>query len=259
MFVDSHCHLNDERFQNDLDEVIARARQAGVFEFLTIGTSLEEMPDLIKLTQKYPNVSCSVGVHPHDATKAMQAGNLFNELIQYAAQEKVVGLGETGLDYYYENSIIEDQKQAFLAHIEAAKQTDLPLVIHTRDAEHDTVALLQNTHVRGVLHCFSGSQWLAEAGLDMGLYISISGIVTFKNADDLRAIVKRVPLDRLLVETDAPYLAPIPYRGKRNESAFMIETAKVVADIKGVDLQHLAEVTTANFQRLFSKVTAPGS
>ncbi len=253
MFVDSHCHLNDEDYGVDLHDVLDRAKAAGIDTMVTICTQLEDVPGIIKLAQSSPLLYCTVGVHPHEAQHAVESGTLVQDLERLLKQDKVIGLGETGLDYYYENSPREAQRQAFNDHIQVAKKHDLPLIVHTRDAEADTHELLsaERGNIRGVMHCFSSSQDLATKSLDLGFYISISGIVTFKKADDLRDIVKSVPLDRLLLETDAPYLAPVPKRGKRNEPAFMIHTAEVVADLKNVSMEKLAEVTTQNFKTLF--------
>ena len=253
MWVDSHCHLNDERYCDDLDEVITRAKQAGVETCVSICTDLKEAQAVLDIAIKYDNVFCSVGVHPHEAQLPENIKDLAKVLNDFALHDKVIALGETGLDYYYEHSPRAEQREAFATHIAVAKSTKLPLIVHTRDAEQDTIDLLskEKGNITGVIHCFSGSQDLANKSLDLGFYISISGIVTFKKADELREIVKTVPLDRLLLETDAPYLTPIPHRGKRNEPAMMVHTAQVVADLKGVELTKLAEVTSQNFRDLF--------
>ena len=255
MWIDSHCHLNDERFAGELDSVLDNAKQAGVHTMVTICTDLAEAPSVLKIANNSQELYCSVGVHPHEAGKSKNQANLDQVLRQFGAQDKVIAIGETGLDYYYEHSSREAQRDAFATHIDVAKDTSLPLIVHTRDAEADTIDLLnvERGNVTGVMHCFSGSQDLADKSLDLGFYISISGIVTFKKADDLRAIVKRVPLDRILLETDAPYLAPVPLRGKRNEPAFMVHTAEVVAGLLGVRLEKLARVTGENFSNLFKK------
>lgn len=254
MFVDSHCHLNDAKFQNDLNEVIQRARDFNIKKMLTICTVMEDAPEILNLAEKHDELYCTIGVHPHDAKEAVEKGDLYDQLKSYAQKDKVIGLGETGLDYYYENSPKEKQKEAFQTHIKLSQETGLPLIVHTRDAEEDTIALLKNNEgVRGVIHCFSGSQWLADQALSLGFYISVSGIVTFNKADELREIVKTIPLDRLLVETDAPYLAPVPERGKRNEPAFMMHTAKKVAELHNISMDTLATHTTDNFYKLFSK------
>ena len=254
MFVDSHCHLNDIKFQDDLDAVIQRAKDFNVKKMVTICTLMEDAAEILTLAKQYDELYCTVGVHPHDAKGSVEKGPLYNQLKSYVNEDKVIGLGETGLDYYYENSPKLEQKQAFQTHIQLAKETDLPLIVHTRDAEEDTIELLKSTEgIRGVIHCFSGSQWLADQALSLGFYISISGIVTFTKADELREIVKTIPLDRLLVETDAPYLAPVPKRGQRNEPAFMIYTAKAVAELHHISMDELATQTTNNFYRLFNK------
>lgn len=255
MWIDSHCHLNDERFADELDVVLDNAKQADVQKMVTICTELSEAPVLLEMANAREELYCSVGVHPHEAQVPENQENLAQVLTQFAAYDKVIGLGETGLDYYYEHSSREAQKEAFATHIEIAKRTKLPLIVHTRDAEADTIDLLkaEQSNVTGVMHCFSGSQDLANKSLDLGFYISISGIVTFKKANELREIVKGLPLDRILLETDAPYLAPVPLRGKRNEPAFMVHTAEVVAELLDISLEKLAQVTTENFSHLFTK------
>ena len=257
MFVDSHCHLNFDDYQEDLDEVIDRAKSVGIGTMLNICTKLDEASAIIEIAQSRPGIYCTVGVHPHEAKEAVDAGNLPAELRRLATENKVVGLGETGLDFYYEHSPRAEQTQSFKGHIQVAKETGLPLIIHTRDAEEETVKCLDSEkgNVSGVFHCFSGSQHLADKALEMGFYISVSGIVTFKKADELREVIKTVPLERMLLETDAPYLAPVPMRGKRNEPAFMIHTAEFVADLKGVSMEKLAESTSKNFSDLFLKAS----
>ena len=255
LLVDSHCHLNDISYEADRESVLQRARAEGVTTFLTICTKLSDVQEIFLISQADDSIYCSVGVHPHEAQEAIEKGSLYEELTNLGNHNKVIGLGETGLDYYYEHSPKEAQKSAFSLHIQAALALDLPLIVHTREAEEDTIALLSaaSPKVRGVIHCFSGTQALADAALGLGFYVSISGIITFKNAENLREIVKTIPIDRLLLETDAPYLAPIPYRGKRNEPAFMTETAKTVAMLKGVSIETLAQQTTENFYRLFNR------
>ncbi len=252
MFIDSHCHLSYDDYGDDLEQVIQRALDVDIKTMLTICTKLDEARSIIKLAQSRKELYCSVGVHPHDAESTDE--NLADALKTLAKEDKVIALGETGLDFYYEHSPRQKQTQAFKDHIQVAKETGLPLVVHTRDAEEETIACLaaERSNIKGVIHCFSGTQDLADQSLDLGFYISISGIVTFKKADELRAIVKNVPLERLLLETDAPFLAPVPQRGKRNEPAFMVHTAQVVADIKGVPLEELAAITSKNFYTLFN-------
>jgi len=259
MLVDSHCHLDFPDYAGKVDEVMARAKAAGVGVCLSIGTELKRFPGVKAVAEKFPNVWCSVGVHPHEAEKELQDDEA--ALIREAAHPKVVGIGETGLDYYYEHSPRLPQQQNFRAHIAAARQTGLPVIVHTRDADDDTIDILRDEMGKGaftgLIHCFTGTQKLANAALEMGFYISVSGIATFKNSTALRDVIKNVPLERLLVETDAPFLAPVPYRGKTNEPAFVVHTAKMLAELKGVPESQLAQATTENFFRLFSKVQRP--
>jgi len=257
--VDSHCHLDFPDYAGKVDEVMARAGAAGVGVCLSIGTELKRFPGVRAVAEKFPNVWCSVGVHPHEAEKELQDDEA--ALIRETAHPKVVGIGETGLDYYYEHSPREPQQQNFRAHIAAARQTGLPVIVHTRDADDDTIDILRDEMGKGaftgLIHCFTGTQKLADAALELGLYISVSGIATFKNSTALRDVIKTVPLERLLVETDAPFLAPVPYRGKTNEPAFVVHTAKMLAELKGVPESQLAQATTENFFQLFSKVQRP--
>ena len=259
MLVDSHCHLSFPEFADEMDAVVARAAAAGVGSLLTICTQLAEFDTVHELAGRYRNVFCSVGVHPHEASGARNLAAA--TLIELARGPKVVGIGETGLDYYYEHSARDDQQASFRAHIAAARDTGLPLIVHSRSADEDTARILvEETRAGpfpGLIHCFTGGAALAAQALDLGFHISFSGIVTFKNAGDLRAIAAEVPLDRLLVETDAPYLAPVPYRGKRNEPAFVADTAEFLADLRGSAVAALAEATTANFFALFTKAQAP--
>jgi TatD DNase family protein len=257
MLVDSHCHLDYKPLADDLDVMLSRAREAGVGAVLTIGTSISGSTALPALVERHGNIWCTAGIHPHEAAKDADG---VSALTRLARHPKVVGLGETGLDYYYDNSPRAAQMAAFQAHVRIAAETGLPLVIHTRDAEPDTAAVLRDAAengVTGVLHCFSSSRRLAETGLELGFYVSISGIVTFKNAEDLRQTVRAIPLDRLLVETDAPYLAPAPHRGRPNEPALLVHTARKVAELKGLELPALARATTDNFFRLFGKAERP--
>ncbi|HEY1720980.1 MAG TPA: TatD family hydrolase [Magnetospirillaceae bacterium] len=258
MLVDSHCHLDFPDFAPDLDGTVSRAREAGVGLMLTIGTKLRQFDGVRAVAERYPDVWCSVGIHPHEAAEEGDTDTA--TLVGHAQHPKVVGFGETGLDFFYEHSPRGAQERSFRAHIAAARETGLPLIVHTRDADAETGAILAEEMAKGpftgLLHCFSSSQELAEKAMELGFYISLSGIVTFKKADELRATVATVPLDRILVETDSPYLSPIPMRGKRNEPAFVAHTAAKVAEIKGVSVETLAEATTANFLRLFSKVQA---
>jgi TatD DNase family protein len=260
VLVDSHCHLDYEPMVSDINGTLARAESQGIKGFLTICTHLSKVELLKTIAQAHESIFATVGVHPHEAADTLPQAELTAFLIKEATHPKVVGFGETGLDYYYEHSPKEAQHQAFQAHIEAGLACDLPLVVHTRDAEADTIDLLKTVgqgKARGVMHCFSGSAKLRDQALDLGFYISVSGIATFKKAQELRDILKEVPLERLLVETDSPYLAPEPYRGKSNEPAFMIETVKNLADLKDVSLEVMAAHTTQNFLTLFSKVKFP--
>src|SRR5258706_1852501 len=255
MLVDSHCHLDFPDFSREREAVLARARAAGVGHFLTIGTGLSRFAAVRAVAESAPDIACTVGIHPHDSAKEPLAGP--EPLLEESAHEKVVGFGESGLDFYYNHSPREAQIRNFRAPIEAAREARLPVVVHTRDAEDDTIAILTEEQARGafsgVIHCFTGTPRLARAALELGLYISVSGIATFKKSDELRATIKDVPLERLLVETDAPYLAPQPVRGKRNEPAFVVHTASMLAELKGVSPAELADTTTANFFRLFAK------
>lgn len=260
MLVDSHCHLEFPEFAPEREDVIDRARAAGIGHMLTISTRVHRFAEIAAIAEAHDDISCSLGTHPHhvaeepDVTTAM--------LTEMARHHKVVGFGETGLDYYYDNSPREAQQEGFRRHIRAALEADLPLIVHTRDAEEDTMRILREegsgAALKGVLHCFSSSQWLAEQALDFGFHISFSGIVTFKRADELRDTARQVPLDRMLVETDAPFLAPIPVRGKRNEPSFVVHTARLLAELHGLAADVLAERTTANFFALFRRAR-PGA
>jgi TatD DNase family protein len=256
MLVDSHCHLDFPDFAADLDGVVARAGAAGVGLMLTICTHLTRAAQVIALAERFPNVWCTVGIHPHEAGTEPAAD--VERLIALSAHPKVVGFGETGLDYYYDKSPRDRQRDSFRTHIEAARRTGLPVIVHTRDADDDTGAILAEEMGKGaftgLVHCFSSGPQLADKVVELGLYISASGIVTFKTAAPLRETIAGVPLDRLLVETDAPFLAPIPFRGKRNEPAYVGRTAAAVADAKGVPMAEIERATTDNFLRLFAKV-----
>ena len=259
MLVDSHCHLDFPDYAGEVEGVMARARAAGVGVCLSIGTELSRFPGVRAVAEKFPDVWCSVGVHPHEAEKELLGDAA--PLLAEAGHPKVAGIGETGLDYYYEHSPRQAQAANFRAHIAAGRQTKLPVIVHTRDADDDTIAILEEEMAQGaftgLIHCFTGTQQLADAALRLGLYISVSGIATFKNSGALRDVIKTVPLDRLLVETDAPFLAPMPHRGKTNEPAFVVHTARMLADLKGVSESELAAATTANFFRLFTKIKHP--
>jgi TatD DNase family protein len=259
MLVDSHCHLDFPDYAGDVEAVVARARAAGVGTCLSIGTELSRFDGVRAVAERFPDVWCSVGVHPHEAEKELLADAA--PLLAHTGHPKVVGIGETGLDYYYEHSPREPQIANFRAHIAAARQAELPLIVHTRDADDDTIRVLEEEMGKGaftgLIHCFTGTQRLADASLALGLYISVSGIATFKNSAALRDVIKSVPLERLLVETDAPFLAPVPHRGKTNEPALVVHTARMLAELKGVGETELAAATTENFFRLFSKVQRP--
>lgn len=255
MLIDSHCHLDFPELAGDEPGVLARARTAGVAGMLTISTRLDQFERVLAIAERNDNVWCSVGVHPHEAKDEGQRTP--ERLIEAAHHPKVVGIGETGLDFYYEHSPREEQAESFRAHIAAARATGLPLIVHTRDADSETGDVLEEEYSRGafpgLIHCFSSGPEVARRALALGMYISISGIVTFKAAESLRAIVRDIPLDRLLVETDSPYLAPVPKRGKTNEPALVAYTAAKVAELKGVSVAELEIATTDNFFRLFVK------
>jgi len=253
--IDSHCHLNYEGLAERQQEVLAAARARGVAGFLNISTRQSEWNDVISVAERNDDVWATVGVHPHEADSHPDLGSA--ALVDAAAHPRVIAIGECGLDYYYDKSDRAAQRERFDAHIQAARESRLPLVVHTRDAESDTAemlgAALKQGGITGVLHCFTGSADLARKGLDLGFYVSLSGIVTFKNARDLQDTAKWLPADQMLVETDSPFLAPVPNRGKTCEPAFVADTAAFVAELRGEDPETLADTTTANFFRLFSK------
>lgn len=256
MLVDSHCHLDFADFDADRDALVERARAAGVGRMVSISTRVKKFEHLKAIASRYPGVTVSIGTHPHNA--AEEPDVTADDLVAIAEDPMVVAIGEAGLDYHYDNSPVAAQRAGFIRHIDAARRTGLPLVIHAREADDDIATILEQEAGKGafpfVLHCFSSGADLARRGLALGGYVSFSGILTFKNSDGLRAIASDVPMDRLLVETDAPYLAPVPHRGGRNEPAYVADTAAVLATVKGVTLDAIAETTTANFFRLFSKV-----
>ena len=259
MLVDSHCHLDFDVFDDDRTETIARARDAGVSTMVTICTRVTRFDEIRAIAESDPNIWCSVGIHPHQAEEEPPV--TVERLVELAAHPKVVGIGETGLDYYYDNSPRDVQQQSFRTHIAAARETGLPLIVHTRDADDDMADILEDEMEKGaytgVLHCFSSGRHLAERALALGFYISLSGIVTFRNAEELRHIVSDVPPDRILVETDSPFLAPIPNRGKRNEPSFVVHTAARVAELKKLEKDELSMISTDNFFRLFNKAKRP--
>lgn len=252
--VDSHCHLDDPVFDVDFDAVIQRAKAQDISHIMTVSTDLKQAPRLMEITQQYPFIFTTMGIHPHHAQDYYPMPDLKDQLRTLCRHSKVVGIGETGLDYYYNNSPKEAQIEVFKTHLQLSLELDLPVIIHTRDAEADTLEVIRRyPGVKGVFHCFSGSKELAMQALELGFYISFSGIITFKKADELREICAYVPLDRLLVETDAPYLAPIPHRGRRNEPAHTRLTAEKVSEIKEVSFEKIAHHTTANYFILFSR------
>ncbi len=259
MLVDHHCHLDSPDFAADLDGVIARARAAGVGVIVSISMHVRRLADTLKIAEAYPDVYSSIGTHPHYAHTELDIP--VEEIVRLAQHPKIVAIGEAGLDYYYDNSPRDAQAEGLRKHIAVAQETGLPLVIHARDADDDVAAMLEQAMAQkrfaAVLHCFTGGADLARRALDLGLYISFSGILTFKKSEALRAIAASVPLDRLLVETDAPFLAPGKYRGKRNEPAYVVETAKELAKVKGISQDELARITTENFFRLYAKVPQP--
>jgi TatD DNase family protein len=261
VLVDSHCHLDFDVFDEDRQETIQRARNAGVATMVTICTRVTRFDEIRAIAESDENIWCSVGIHPHQAEEEPVIS--VDDLVSRAAHPKVIGIGETGLDYYYDNSPRELQETSFRTHIAASRETGLPLIVHTRDADDDMADILEDEMGKGafpgVLHCFSSGRQLAERALDIGFYISLSGIVTFKNAQDLRNIAKDVPVDRILVETDSPFLAPIPNRGKRNEPSFVVDTAAKVAELQDVDKDALSIASTENFFRLFNKATRPAT
>jgi TatD DNase family protein len=256
MLVDSHCHLDFPDFAAELDAVVDRAGKAGIGRLVTISTRIRKQADLLAIAERFPNVFSSIGTHPHNAHEELDI--TLDQLVERTRHPKVVAIGEAGLDYHYDFSPRAAQEQGFRTHIAAARATKLPLVIHSREADDDTAQILEEETGKGafpaVLHCFTGGSDLARRAIALGHYISFTGILTFKNSADLRAIAQELPIDRILVETDAPYLAPGKFRGKRNEPAYVVETAKVLADVRGVSLDEIARITTDNFFRLFSKV-----
>ena len=257
--VDSHCHLDFDTFADELDAVVGRARDAGVCRMVTICTKVSEFERILAVAERFDDVFCSVGVHPHEA--GTEGGVPLAQLVAYAEHPKVVGIGESGLDYFYDNAPREAQQESFRTHIRAARETGLPLIVHSRDADQDMADMLEEGYREGaypgVLHCFTGGPELARRAVDIGFYVSLSGIITFKSAEEIRETVRGLPMERLLVETDAPYLAPIPMRGKRNEPAYVAHTHAVLAGVVDMEEGVLARLTTENFLTLFSKVSRP--
>lgn len=255
MLVDSHCHLDFPHLSNHLDDVLARARDAGIGTLVTICTRVRKFDQVLAIAQAHDNIFCSVGTHPHNADEERDIA--LEEIVSLAQHPKVVAIGEAGLDYHYDNAPRDDQEKGFRNHIAAARETGLPLVIHTRDADEDTASILSEEMDKGaftaVLHCFTAGAELARKGVELGLYVSFSGVLTFKKSDELREIAASVPMDRLLVETDAPFLSPEPMRGRKNEPANVVHTAAKLAEVKGVSNEEIARATTENFFALFAK------
>jgi TatD DNase family protein len=260
MFVDSHCHLDFKDFDADRAEVLARARAAKVAMMVTISTKITEAAQIIALAEAHDELACTIGIHPHEA--GSQPETSAAQLVELSRHPKVIGIGETGLDYYYEHSPRAAQQRNFRAHIEAARLSGLPLVVHARDADEDTADIMEDEMGKGaypaLIHCFTAGPELAERALAMGCYISISGIATFNSAKQLRQTIETIPLERLLIETDAPFLAPVPHRGKRNEPSFVADTAAALAELKGVSVAQLAQATSDNFFALFTKADRVG-
>ena len=256
MLIDTHCHLDFPDFAADLPTYVARAEAAGVGRMVTISTRVARFADYAAIAERFPSVWFSVGTHPHGAHEELDV--TADELVGLARHPRCVAIGEAGLDYHYDKSPREAQAQGLLTHIDAARQTQLPLVIHSREADEDMAAILRQEMGKGafpaILHCFTAGEALAMAGVELGLYVSFSGILTFKTSENLRRIARMVPKERLLVETDAPYLAPVPFRGKRNEPSYVVETAKVMADAIGVSFDEIAAITTANARRCYWKM-----
>ncbi len=260
MFVDSHCHLDFKDFDADRAEVLARARAAKVAMMVTISTKITEAAQIIALAEAHDELACTIGIHPHEA--GSQPETSAAQLVELSRHPKVIGIGETGLDYYYEHSPRAAQQRNFRAHIEAARLSGLPLIVHARDADEDTADIMEDEMGKGaypaLIHCFTAGPELAERALAMGCYISISGIATFNSAKQLRQTIETIPLERLLIETDAPFLAPVPHRGKRNEPSFVADTAAALAELKGVSVAQLAQATSDNFFALFTKADRVG-
>lgn len=256
MLTDSHCHLDRidlKPYNGDLNAALDAARERGIRQFLCIGVSLENRETVVDIARQYPDVYASVGVHPCDVESGTAT---VEQLVEWGGAPEVIGLGETGLDYHYAEQTKELQQESFALHLKAGAQAGLPIIVHTREAREDTLALIRehgSTEHAGVLHCFTETWDMASQALDLGYYISLSGIVTFNSAKALREVAKQIPLDRLLVETDSPYLAPVPHRGKSNEPQYVREVAEFVADLRGMPVEKLAEQTTENFHRLFPK------
>jgi TatD DNase family protein len=259
MLVDSHCHLDFPDFSDELNEVVQRARDAGIGRMVTICTRVRKFQQILAVAERFDDVYCSVGTHPHNAAEEVDVTTA--ELVDFSHHDKVVAIGEAGLDYHYDKSPRDVQEQGFRTHIAAARETGLPLVIHARSADDDMMAILREETRAGafpaILHCFSSGRALAECGIELGLTVSFSGILTFKNSQDIRDIARDMPRDRVLVETDAPYLAPVPNRGKRNEPAYVVDTASVLAEVWDMEASDVWQQTTDNFFQVFTKVPTP--
>lgn len=256
MLIDSHCHLDYPGLVEDIDGVVARARAAGLERMVTISTRIRQLDKIREIAEQFDDVFHTVGTHPHQADE--EDGISAEEIIALSNAPKVVGIGEAGLDYFYDHGSPEAQKRGFETHITAAQETGLPLIIHTRDAEEDTAEILtrrmKEKPFKAALHCYTGSEWLAQIGVDLGLYVSFSGILTFKRGDALRDVASTIPLDRLMVETDAPFLAPQPKRGKPNEPSYVVHTAQTLAEVKGVTYDEICQLTKANTYRFYHKM-----
>ena len=255
MIIDSHCHLDFKEFKDDLNSILTNAKNNDILGMQTICTKISEFPKILNISEQYPNIWCSIGTHPHNAEEEIHISK--KTMIEMCKNKNVIGIGETGLDYYYENSKKDSQIKSLYKHIEVSRETNLPLIIHARDADNDIIDILTEEYKKqkftGVIHCFTASQELAAAALSIGFYISFSGIITFKNAEKIRKSCEIIPINKILVETDAPFLAPMPYRGKRNEPAYITETIKKVAEIKNISLEDTTKFTTNNFFNLFNK------
>lgn len=260
MFIDSHCHLDRldlSPYNNDFDAMLSAAHERDISKMLCVSIDLEQFDGMYDLIEKHPSILASMGVHPLHVEKESDISSVDFLIEKAQSLQKVIAIGETGLDYYYQTETKDWQHESFINHLKAAKALSLPVIVHTRDAREDTIELIDQNGGpdAGVLHCFTESKEMALQGIELGYYVSFSGIITFKNAAELRDVVKAIPLDRILIETDSPYLAPVPYRGKKNEPKYVVEVAQCVADLKGVKVEEVAERTTENFYTLFKKAS----
>ena len=259
MIVDSHCHLDYFLKDEDLEDALTRARDVGIGCMVTIGTKLSTFDTILGIAEANDDIYCTIGVHPHEAGE--EGISSPDVLLEKSRNQKVIGFGESGLDYYYDHAPRDRQEESFRAHITAARETGLPVVVHTRDADEDTISIMRDEYAKGaypaLIHCFTAGPELAKASLEMGFYISLSGIITYKSAEDIRQTIASAPLDRLLIETDSPYLAPVPMRGKKNEPSFVLHTAEALANVKQVSVDEIHSATTDNFYRLFTKAQRP--